>query len=60
MIELIMKRLGVQKSVIITRDLVVSAVYSAVWTVLLSFFVWGAFFVDDISIGVLLIFAFLN
>ena len=60
MIELIMKRLGVQKSVIITRDLVVSGIYSLFWTICITLFIWGVFFVSEIGFFVLLIFTILN
>ena len=60
MIELIMKRLGVQKSVIITRDLVVSGIYSLFWTICITLFIWGVFFVSEIGFFVLLTFTILN
>ena len=45
-IELIMKRLGVQKSVIVMRDLVCSLVFSGFWCIITSFAFWGALLKD--------------
>lgn len=60
MLEMIMKRLGVQKSVMVTRDLVVSYIYSTTWAIILTLFVWGVFFSSEIGLEVLLLFALLN
>ena len=60
MIELIMKRLGVQKSVIITRDLVITSVLSLIWTVIIVFVIWGAFFIEELGLGVLFVFSLIN
>lgn len=60
MIELIMKRLGVQKSVMMTRDVVVATVFSCVWTIAIVFVIWGVFFIEQIGLGVLFLFSFLN
>ena len=59
-IELIMKRLGVQKSVVVTRDVVVNAVYSFFFTFVACFTVWGALLKDTIGVEVLIVFAILN
>ena len=59
-IELIMKRLGVQKSVVVTRDVVVNAVYSFFFTFVACFAVWGALLKDTIGVEVLILFAILN
>ena len=55
-----MKRLGVQKSVVVTRDIVVNAVYSLFFTLIACFAIWGALLKDTIGVEVLILFAFLN
>ena len=55
-----MKRLGVQKSVVVTRDVVVNAVYSLFFTLIACFAIWGALLKDTIGVEVLILFAFLN
>ena len=58
-IELIMKRLGVQKSVIVLRDLVSSMFIIGVWGLIASFAFWGGLFMNKLSIGVIIVFSLL-
>ena len=60
MIELIMKRLGVQKSVVIMRDLVSGMVYTIFWSIILSVLFYLFILKDKMGLGILIIFALLN
>ena len=43
-----------------TRDIVVTTVYSFVWLVVIVFVIWGAFFMNELGLGVLFVFSILN
>ena len=60
MIMLIMKRLGVQKSVMVVRDLVVGLVYLTTYSILAAFLFWIVIYSDCLSLGLLLCFIILN
>lgn len=60
MIEQIMKRLGVQKSVMIMRDLTFSMAFSMFWTLVATLAFYFAVYSDQLGLGVFLLFAFLN
>ena len=54
-IELIMKRLGVQKSVIVMRDLVASMIYSLVIGILAGFAYWLTLLKGKLGLGVIIV-----
>ena len=55
-----MKRLGVQKSVIVMRDFVTSMVYSLVWAIVASLCYWNWLLKDQLGLEVMIVFAVLN
>ena len=55
-----MKRLGVQKSVMITRDFVYSFLYCTVWTVIEILVFYFVSFSDNMGLGLLFLFIFLQ
>ena len=55
-----MKRLGVQKSVIVMRDLVSGMVYACVWSLLASFIFWGFILNGKLGLGVIIIASILH
>ena len=59
-IELIMKRLGVQKSVIVLRDMVSAMTFAICWSIIIGLALWGVLFIGKVSIGVLIIFGILH
>ena len=59
-IEVIMKRLGVQKSVIIVRDLVGQFAYASIWSTTCVIIMWAAFYKESLGFGVFLLFAWLH
>lgn len=54
-----MKRLGVQKSVIVIRDMMTMLIYGALWIPIAALSEWGTGFSDGIGIGVWLMFTYL-
>ena len=61
MIELMMKRLGVQRSVLVARDITYNGLYSLIFSTIITFalcFIAG--WSDSIGVGTLLIFAYLT
>ena len=59
MIALIMKRLGVQKSVLVVRDLVVGLVYVTFFGIVTAVSFWSVAYKDCISLGLLFVFMIL-
>lgn len=59
-IELIMKRLGVQKSVIIIRDFAAAMVFALFWVIIASFAMWFSVFLGKLSLGVIITFTILH
>ena len=59
-IDLIMKRLGVQKSVSVTRDLVAGGVFCLIWFTIYSVIYWAVIFKDKIGLGLILLFGLLT
>ena len=55
MIELMMKRLGVQRSVLVTRDLILTFSYVLTFALITGVVFWGACFTSAISVGIVLI-----
>ena len=45
---------------IITRDLVVTSLLSFIWTIIIVFVIWGVFFIEELGLGVLFVFSFIN
>lgn len=60
MIEMIMKRLGVQRSVMIMRDLTFSLAFSMFWSIVATIAFYFASYSDTLGLGVFLLFVFLN
>ena len=60
MIELMMKRLGVQRSVLVTRDLIMSFTYVLIFALLTGIAFWGVIFTSSISIGIIIIMVIFN
>ena len=54
-IEMIMKRLGVQKSVIVLRDLVASMIYTLVWSLIGGFIIWLAVLKEKLGLGIIIV-----
>ena len=59
-IELIMKRLGVQKSVLVTRDLVSGLVFCLFWVLIYSVVFWAVIFRGKLGLGLILLFGILH
>lgn len=59
-IELIMKRLGVQKSVLVTRDLVSGLVFCLFWVLIYSVVFWAVLFRGKLGLGLILLFGILH
>ena len=56
MIEMIMKRLGMQKAVIVVRDLTFNSLYCSVIASITALFLWGTLLKDCISLPALVVF----
>ena len=54
-IDLIMKRLGVQKSVLVLRDLVPGLVFQGFWTFIAGFAMWGGLFHGKLGLGPIIV-----
>ena len=54
-IDLIMKRLGVQKSVLVLRDLVPGLVFQGFWTFIAGFAMWGGLFNGKLGLGPIIV-----
>ena len=59
-IEVIMKRLGVRKSVLVARDLAVQAIYTGIVSTVAVIAMWAAAYKETLGLGVFALFAFLN
>ena len=60
MIEIILKRLGVQKSVLFVRDIVMMSIYCAITSFIALIIIWGSSLRTNISFGVFALFVFMH
>ena len=60
MIELMMKRLGVQRSVLVTRDLILSFTYVLIFAIVTGIAFWGVIYNQGIGIGIVIIMVIFN
>lgn len=59
-IQLMMKRLGVQKSILFLRDFYFNSVYCLLCSVVFTFIVWIVTFKENLGLGVFFLFVLLN
>ncbi len=52
-----MKRLGVQKSVLVTRDLLTTFIYGMGVTLIYCLTLWGVLYKDCLGLGIIILFA---